>query len=290
VSWVSWVSCESWGMKLGECVKKLCICNIIVSLIIATCLSGCSCSEYNNYEYNENVKHTGKISIADLYNIQSLRQESNGRIFITENDKAVPYIIATNDYNGSGNYLILREYLLEQSMVYNISEGRCASYYEGSEIDVLLNTKFYNSLSDDIKGSIIDSKIEITDKESLGIGGKDTISIIRKVFLLSYTEVNGGPSRTNLKEGSIIPYFTDNTSRVAYYNNGKPGSWWLRTPNTADIDVVCGVNIDGAVGVGGIKGLDGEYLNGVRPAMCLGSSTEVFKQKNQLTGEIIYIK
>lgn len=203
-------------------------------------------------------------------------QKILNRIYIEENGEKIPYLLLTDDYNG--NCLLLREYLLDKPMKFN-SGGWYSAYYENSEIDTYLNKEFYSSIAEGVRNSIVESILEITAKDSLGIGGDKVTSIIRKVFLLSYTEVNMNGSRTNIVEGLPLEYFSNSESRVAHYYNGKEGSWWLRTPNTADVDVVCGVSIDGAVGVGGVSGNKNEYLNGVRSAFCLPRSTVVVKEE-----------
>lgn len=105
----------------------------------------------------------------------------------------------------------------------------------------------------------------------------------RKVFLLSFTEMNRNMgSRTNLKEGEPLEYFAKESNRIAYYENGEAGSWWLRTANSGYADVVCGVSAEGAIGIGGIHGPEGEYLNGVRPAFCLRRETKITKENGEL--------
>lgn len=247
-------------------MRSIFMCCFII--ILGFSLVGCS---IKNIEENAYIQ-INRCRLQDLGSKEG--QEVRNRVYIEEDGTKVPYILLTDNY--CGNCLLLREYLLDEPMRFN-NNGWYAAYYEDSEVDLFLNKEFCSRISEVVRDSIIDSTIEITAKDSLGVGGKDTISIIRKVFLLSYTEVNMSGSRTNLIEGVPLKYFSDKESRVAYYYDGREGSWWLRTPNTADVDVVCGVSIDGAVGVGGIGGDGGEYLNGVRPAFCLPKDTIVIE-------------
>ena len=47
--------------------------------------------------------------------------------------------------------------------------------------------------------------------------------------MLSFTEMNrNSGSRTNLKEGEPLEYFAKESNRIAYYENGQVGSWWLK--------------------------------------------------------------
>ncbi len=196
------------------------------------------------------------------------------KIYINEDGTYIPYLVLSNNYNG--NCLLLREYLLNDNYIFNNAVEKPA-YYEDSAIDCYLNESFIKNLSKDLQERIVESTIEITSKDSLGVGGTNTITIKRNVFLLSFSEVNAGYSRTNLKEGTALDYFTDKNKRIALYQDGTAGSWWLRTPNTSGRTIVCGVSKEGIVGIGGIydpNKQDG-YYNGVRPAFCLPSSTKI---------------
>jgi hypothetical protein len=55
------------------------------------------------------------------------------------------------------------------------------------------------------------------------IGATTTTS---KVFLLSITETG---ATTVSNDGSKLSYFSDNSSRIAYYNNSV-SYWWTRSP------------------------------------------------------------
>lgn len=76
-----------------------------------------------------------------------------------------------------------------------------------------------------------------------------------------------------------MDFFSDNESRVAYHSNGRAGSWWLRTPNTADTNVIGGICTKGSIGVGGVTGLGGENINGIRLAFCLPRDITVNKSE-----------
>ncbi|MDD6042495.1 MAG: DUF6273 domain-containing protein [Eubacteriaceae bacterium] len=208
------------------------------------------------------------------------------RVYIAENGIFTPYLVLTRNYND--NCLLLREHLLDDDQIYN-NVGEKAAYYENSSIDHYLNEDYLNTLSVDVQDSIVKSTIEITKKESLGIGGKETKTIDRYVFLLSFTELNAGGSRTNLKEGNELLYFSDKTHRIGTYKDNIPGSWWLRTPNTSGRTIVCGVSKEGVVGIGGIYNPNnqGGYYNGVRPAFCLTPDEEI--ELIEWEGDKIYV-
>ncbi len=230
-----------------------------------------SCSDKRGDE--EAIDNGNKI----LSDIAFDNGEENCRVYIKENGKDVPYLVLSSDYNG--NCLLLREYLLTEKRIYNKALGHTPSYYENSVIDVFLNNEFNDCFNKYTYDKILNSQIEITTSDSIGVGGKETTRIQRRIFLLSYTELNGGSSRTNLKEGSPLKYFEKEENRIAKFEDGKFGSWWLRTPNTGERLVVSGVAEDGIVGIGGINGANGgEYRNGVRPAFCLPNDTIITKK------------
>ena len=198
------------------------------------------------------------------------------RIQIEEDGNLESYLVLTDDYNG--NCLLLREYLLDEPMRYNHAKLYSA-YYEDSDIDSYLSGEFLERFSESFLDQIEDSTIVITAKESLGIGGEVTTTIMRKVFLLSYTEL-GKKLRTYLQEGERLSYFSDIDSRIACYKNGKPEAWWLRTPSIASYDIAGGVGSNGVAGGSPIIGPlpIGPYKSGVRPAFCLKGDIPIVKQ------------
>lgn len=240
---------------------------LLIVIIMLFCLSGCGITE------NEEDRTDKSPTI--LEDIAYDMDASHGyRVYIMENNAYTPYLVLTSNYNG--NCLLLREFLLDDARIYN-EIGEKAAYYEYSSIDCYLNDTFINTLSTDIRNLIVKSTIEITDKESIGVGGEKTTTIERYVFLLSFAELNSGFSRTNIKEGNALLYFEDNDRRIATYQDNTPGSWWLRTPNTSGRSIVCGVSKEGIVGIGGIydPNVQDGYYNGVRPAFCLPNDTQI---------------
>lgn len=254
-------------------------CGIFLVLMCCLFTAGCvpNSGEFHGKEGGGISLNNNDLTLQDFaYNPD---RDTPYRIGLEEDGTIVPYLVLSDDYNG--NCLLLREYLLDEPRPYN-SSGWYASYYENSEIDQYLNEEFMKRFPADLRNDIADSTIVITAKESLGIGGKDTTTITRKVFLLSYSELHESGARTNLKEGEPLVYFKEMSARVAYYKNGVAGTWWLRTPNTADTYVVCSVITDGAIGLGGLGALGEVSLNGVRPAFCLSRDTKVMKNDDGL--------
>ena len=225
-------------------------------------------------------------------------------IYIIENDGYVPYFVLTTDYNGDGNCLLLRKYLLDEMMMFNYPKfvenatnpNYKPSYYENSEIDKFLSGKFLETLSS-IEDIIIESEIVITHIDSIGRTGDKSLTIKRKAFLLSYMEISGIESPIAVTEGITLKYFTDiienkeSDLRIAETMNGRIDCWWLRTPDTYYFNMVYGVYIDGGIGTMNVGGTEvsafGYYEYGVRPAFCLPRDIGI--KKIELNGEEVYV-
>lgn len=203
--------------------------------------------------------------------------ESQYTILIEEAGTYVPYLVLTDQYEGEDACLLLRKDALDQPQAFHRNKPY-ASYYSNSEIDCYLNSEFYFTLPEALRDVLYTSRITITSKSSLGYCGKDTEAIQRNIFLLSVVEAGGQSSATVPHEGHQLSYFSSNERRIVQTSSGTPTSWWLRTPNTWHDNVVCGVNTEGVIGIGGIGGLGEDYLNGVRPAFCLPATTPIQNQ------------
>jgi len=231
------------------------------------------------------------IFIYDNNDIQILKQLAykNRKMIYTvnikQNNKNIPYIILTNNYDNK--CLLLRKYLLNENMVFNLPENRSA-YYEDSYIDNYLNTEFYLTFSDILTELIQETNITITSEDSLGRCGTETVDIKRKIFLLSSSEVVGEKkSSVRLNEGKHLKFFTNMESRIALHESLEPDNWWLRTPITWDSISVCVIGFNGGTGEIAINNSDSSTkTNGIRPAFCLPGDTPVFI--DEIDGEKAY--
>ncbi len=234
--------------------------------IVPFILSGCGST----------TSESASLTLSDITYSEG-KQESQYCVLISEDGKDTPYLVLTNHYSEKDVCLLLRKEILDTFLRFN-PNGRYAGYYEDSEIDQFLNNDYYSGLPDYLRDAILPTEITITDKDSLGVCGKETSVITRKVFLLSATEAgwnSSASSSTILREGSCLSYFSDNVRRVAYTSNGDTTSWWLRTPNTWYDNMVCGINEEGVIGIGGVGGNGEDYKNGVRPAFCINANTVI---------------
>ena len=227
-------------------VSMLCrtLVNITVAAVCVACISGCDSDTDRPPSVLGDLAYTEE------------KEELEYTLLIPEDDRLVPYLVLTDDYNNTGNCLLLRKYLLDETSIFQ---------------------DFLGKLSPDASDLIVPTEIPITAKESLHGGGDSVIEIERKVFLLSATEVGKPGSRTILTEGEALKYFYNSEQRIACFETGEPISWWLRTPSVAHDNVVCGVGNNGTIGIGGVGSFgEKEYENGVRPAFCMPADIPIY--------------
>lgn len=242
-------------------MKSRKVCSMLIMIFMISMLSSCTTKQM--------PKNTIQ-SISFDYN----EDELSYTVMIKEYNEFVPYLVLTDNYNGTKSCLLLRKNLLEEYHIYNENIDD-AGYYGNSEIDRFLNEEVYISYSNEMQNLILDTKLEVTSKDSLEFGNQEVREINRKIFLLSNTEVGYYSDSSRLKEGEWIKYFNCGERRIATKENGDVGSWWLRTPNIAYENVVLGVTSDGISCSGGIAVLGDIWEDGVRPALCLSRETAI---------------
>ena len=254
-------------------------CRVFILCVILLFFVGCGASD-SQEKRSSDVSERQPITVKDLaFNNGRLQGH---RIYLKEDDQLVPFLVLTDDYDG--NCLLLREFLLEDSVLYN-SSGEYGSYYKDSEVDKFLNATYFNRLSEYTRQRIVSSKIEITTKNAIDTHVEETEVITRKLFLLSANEVNAGLGYVALKEGIPLSYFEKVENRIATYDNLEEGTWMLRTPALYDGSTTIGVACDGSVGMSGIGSTTRGLFSAVRPAFCIPSDTQITLRED---GEDIY--
>lgn len=205
------------------------------------------------------------------------------RIYLEENNKYVPFLVLTNDYNG--NCLLVREHILDESVPYITTTSNYNSYYENCNIDKYLNQKYISRFSSNLKNLILKSDIEICSKEAIDTHDDIKNIIKRKIFLLSLREIN---TTIGFKEGEPLDYFKGVQNKIATYADGEPASWILRTPALSSSSTVYGIDWTGSIGMGGLNGPDGPYECGIRPAFCIPCDTKIILRDDIISGESVY--
>ena len=191
-------------------------------------------------------------------------------IGIQENSTLVPFILLTSNYQNSGRTLLIRKDIA-QNQAWNSTRS---NVYNGSAIDVWMNGTYLNQIESGVRNSIAEVEISATQ------GGQNStaITLNRKVFLLSFTEVGfSGNPYVNV-EGSPIGYFDSVTRRIAMLN-GVATRWWLRTPCNSNSYSVMDVYLDG--GSSGNYGSETTSQWGARPAFTLADDFAVSSEPNE---------
>ena len=203
---------------------------------------------------------------------------------------------ANRDSYGSNRYRTsnLRQWLNSGGLAnawftaQNLTDGTAnTNNHDAPPIDANMNQPtgyydkdgFLNCFSTQELASILNTTLTVA-KNTVTDGGSSE-SVTDKIFLPSTTEV-GLANENSIAEGSLLPLFSDATSRLTYltqqaFSNtlsvskptaiGNAWYWWLRTPyssNSCDVrGVYAGGSLGGSVAYGGHVG--------VRPACNLPS-------------------
>lgn len=223
------------------------------------------------------------VSKEDVTVISELAYDVNDKlgctVYLKESGVMTPYLVLTNNYNESGNTLLLRKDIMDTLRCFNETRSPMISpwpYYSGSDIDNFLEKEYVEIISG---VEIIPSTILIPAATAFVTPSwKDTETIERKAFLLSHAEA-GAPARYLPPQCGVplqyfsAPAFEGLERRIAYSGQTK-SSWMLRTSKTADIYAASGVAYDGTFGIHLVQ-----HPTGIRPAFCISSDTQV-KLKN----------
>lgn len=143
-----------------------------------------------------------------------------GEFGLYENGILVPFIKVGNEYNGVGRCVVVRKNIYKMSVLtgnYNV--------YANSVIDTWLNNDYLSMLDSSTKSVITAVNIPC----AAGKGSIAVSEISQKVFLLSLAEL--GITGQNLaKDGTALPFFKNDNTRLALYN-GAYMYYWTRTPS-----------------------------------------------------------
>lgn len=236
-------------------MKRIGLMIALFTVMISGCQRKKEHAEERNYESICDLAYTGGA-------------EDKPIIYLEENSGIHPYFVVTDNYQGYT--LLLRKEVLPQDR--RISEY--GAYYEQSEMDIFLNGEFMDSLSEDIRTSIQEVSVEILKEECLNQIEDETVSIQRKVFLLSYAELGYDNNGHVGSEGMTLQFFKNYDNRRAYAEQSeKSVSWWLRSADSLYDSCVYAVGPDGEIG--STNAFD---LNGVRPAFCVKGDLQIRKK------------
>jgi hypothetical protein len=118
---------------------------------------------------------------------------------------------------------------------------------------------FLSNFTADELSILLDTTLTVAKNTVTDGGGSETVT--DKIFLASNTEV-GLTNENSIVEGSLLPLFSNDASRIAYvtqqcFDNTKSSSkpsaignawyYWLRTPNASFSQLVRSVNTSGSL-------------------------------------------
>ena len=154
-------------------------------------------------------------------------------IMLEEDGVLTPFWVCKHGYeselNGEGRTLILRKYAWNSVMQWN---GANTNAFDGSTIDVFLNSTYKPKLSADVQTAMGATTIRYTP----GNGNNDLSTIARAVFPLSAAELgnigNGGNSNYKWNDEGTALDIAGTIIKPIQTSNGSSVGTWSRTPAT----------------------------------------------------------
>lgn len=262
---------------------------VIVALLCVFVLAG--------YLYTSFMEYKKIIDTRNVTVVSQLAYDKNEAlgytVYIEESGKLVPYLVLTDNYNESGNTLLLREEIMEERRCYNTRKYPMIHpfpYYNGSDIDNWLSNEYLETLSG---VEPVASPIEISSVTAFNHSAEDVEVIERKAFLLSEGEVGGPGGAASPLCGRPLAYFyfpgydsmlAAMERRTAIRGHG-PYSWLIRTASISGIDTAYFIAFDGRFHLCEI-----DRPIGIRPALSVASSTPVELCELPEYGEVFVLK
>ena len=220
-------------------------------------------------------------------------------VYIRENNKYVPYLVLTNNYENTNMALVLRKNIIGSGEV-DTARKNCweADSYKGTKpfsenhrydktkMDYFLNNDFIKLFDTEISSIIDNTNIEIEYLLD------DSMRIKRKVFLLSTSELGYFKDFDLFKlkltygyanEGKPLKYFKDSNDKRATLEDEKTiVPWWTRTYGSS---YYCAVGFDEGL----ITESSTDEYYGVRPAFCIPNTTVIEKSNSILSEQNVYV-
>lgn len=181
-----------------------------------------------------------------------------------------------------GTWLLMKDIIKKQAFTTKIGSTATGNDYSESEAASYLNNTFYNLLDPNIKSAIHPARIPYRP----GNGTSSTIAagvngLGCKIFLLSASEL-ALPIYDFPIDGSILTYFFNGGTHVAYYN-GVSNEWWLRTPSLRNEAIAEAIVNRGGTSIQHCK--VGYDIVGIRPALILPKSCFVLDDGTVTTNQ-----
>ena len=165
-------------------------------------------------------------------------EENDYTIYIQENERYIPYLVLTNDYEGYT--LVMRKHVLDEEVPYYLDFLKRPTF-EGSYLDEYLNSIYLETIEEKTREKIVNEEIIVLKFGQLPNSpnfGPVEYKIKRKVFLLSYRELGLSGGRVSIVEGEPLKYFSNKDIFFPAFRENdewegsiaKSREWFLRTP------------------------------------------------------------
>lgn len=248
-----------------------------------------------------NIQNISVIKKIDNGTIGSISYDYNSNldytIYINENDKYIPYLVLTYNYNKTNNCLCLRKNVIGGENGYIIDfngtvvkdkidkdwiEMDGYDKYEETDVDKYLSGEFENKFDDNFLSKICNTQLSFSEYDYNNEKYKN-YEISRKFFILSLTELNAyGSSFDNKTKNKMkLKYFSD-FPLVTTNDIGEESPYWTRTTGNQTSYYMVGYT-------GGIAYTGSNAKFGVRPAFTIPNNTKIKKIYNEEFTKEIYI-
>lgn len=186
-------------------------------------------------------------------------------VYLLEADY-VPYMVLAHDHHGSGLTTLIRYRACSTESRYFASIPTYATSvkYNTSALNTAY-VNYYDALPAETQGKIEAVDIPIVESAQVST----IVTVNAHMFALSAMEYTG----LQQSEGTQIPYFANDASRIAYKEDGTTATYvWTRTPSGGMNDYARAIEDTGAIGSSGLK-----TAYPLRPACCVKSETKLSK-------------
>ena len=138
------------------------------------------------------------------------------------------------------SFTLLATHLLERGRVYNSTDTNVGGW-ENSTLNNFLNTRLYESMSDQMKLLIK----QVTVASSIGNKSTEISTSECYVTIPALIEVSNTDEEPYVSEGTTISYMTGSEVRKRAYVDGDYAQYWLRSPNTYNAKYIWTVDSNG---------------------------------------------
>lgn len=260
---------------MGLVIVAIILMPVIISMITTPILKENTIG-YIAYDYNSKLGYT---------------------IYLKENDKNVPYLVLTYNYNNTNNALCLRKNVVggENGYIedYNGTIAKDKVYdgwlemtygvkYQETDVDKYLVEEFTKRFDTRLLNQIYNTELSFSEY-GYEKGKYNNYEINRKFFILSLTELNDYSAHydNQTKNKMKLKYFNAN-NKSTVNDVGVESPYWTRTSYYASQYYMVGYT-------GGVTQADGDAKFGVRPAFTIPNDTKIIKTYDRELMQEIYV-